>query len=166
MNKNTNPIRSQFRVTLPEDGAYIYKLGVAIYSFASVNSFLCEIISTINPEEYNHTSLQDKTSGQILETFKVTTNRVKAENRLRSIHEVLDNVAGLFELLNNHRNDIFHAYPITGSSGTQILHRRKDAAGKYFEIKEELLDKFIHDTEVLSRLLYQIRDATERENVI
>ena len=166
MNKNTNPIRSQFRVTLPEDGAYIYKLGVAIYSFASVNSFLCEIISTINPEEYNHTSLQDKTSGQILETFKVTTNRVKAENRLRSIHEVLDNVAGLFELLNNHRNDIFHAYPITGSSGTQILHRRKDAAGKYFEIKEKLLDKFIHDTEVLSRLLYQIRDATERENVI
>ncbi len=73
MNKNTNPIRSQFRVTLPEDDAYIYKLGVAIYSFASVNSFLCEIISTINPEEYNHTSLQDKTSGQILETFKVYT---------------------------------------------------------------------------------------------
>ena len=159
-------IRSQFRVALPEDDGYIYKLGVAIYSFASVNSFLCEIISTINPEEYNHTSLQDKTSGQILETFKVITDRVKAENRLQSIHEVLDNVAGLFELLNNRRNDIFHAYPITGSSGAQILHRRKDAAGKYFEITEELLDKFIHNTEKLSRLLYQIREATERENVI
>jgi len=161
-----NLIRSQFRVALPEDDGYIYKLGVAIYSFASVNSFLCEIISTINPEEYNHTSLQDKTSGQILETFKVITDRVKAENRLQSIHEVLDNVAGLFELLNNRRNDIFHAYPITGSSGAQILHRRKDAAGKYFEITEELLDKFIHNTEKLSGLLYQIREATERENVI
>ena len=79
---------------------------------------------------------------------------------------MLDNVAGLFELLNNRRNDIFHAYPITGSSGAQILHRRKDAAGKYFEITEELLDKFIHNTEKLSRLLYQIREATERENVI
>ena len=146
MNENINPIRSQFRIALPEDDAYIYKLGVAIYSFAFANSFLCEIISIINPEEYNHTSLQDKTSGQILETFKVTTNRVKAEN--------------------NRRNDIFHAYPITGSSGTQILHRRRDVAGKYFEIKEELLDKFIHDTEKLSELLYQIRDATERENVI
>ena len=166
MNKNINLIRSQFRIALPEDDAYIYKLGVAIYSFASVNSFLCEIISTINPKEYNHTSLQDKTSGKILETFKVTTKRIKDENRLLSIHEVLDNAAGLFELLNNHRNDIFHAYPITGSSGTQILHRRKDAAGKYFEIKEKLLDKFIHDTEKLSELLYQIRDATERENAI
>ena len=166
MNERVNLVRSQFRIALPEDDGYIYKLGMAIYSFASVNSFLCEIISTINPEEYNHTSLQDKTSGQILETFKVTTDRVKAENRLRSIHEVLDNVAGLFELLNNHRNDIFHAYPITGSSGTQILHRRKDAAGKYFEIKEDFLDEFIHDTEKLSELLYQIRDATERENVI
>ena len=166
MNKNINPIRSQFRVTLPEDDSYIYKLGVAIYSFASVNSFLCEIISTINPEEYNHTSLQDKTSGQILETFKVTTNRVKAENRLLSIHEVLDSTATLFESLNNRRNDIFHAYPITGSSGTQILHRRRDAAGKYFEIEEELLDKFIHDTEKLSELLYQIRDATEQEGMI
>ena len=166
MNENINLIRSQFSIALPEDDGYIYKLGMAIYSFAYVNSFLCEIISTINPEEYNHTSLQDKTSGQILETFKVTTNRVKAENRLLSIHEVLDSTATLFESLNNRRNDIFHAYPITGSSGTQILHRRRDVAGKYFEIKEELLDKFIHDTEKLSELLYQIRDATERENVI
>lgn len=166
MNENINRIRSQFRIALPEDDGYIYKLGMAIYSFASVNSFLCEIISTINPEEYNHTSLQDKTSGQILETFKVTTNRVKAENRLRSIHKVLDNTAILFESLNNRRNDIFHAYPITGSSGVQILHRRRDVAGKYFEIKEELLDKFIHDTEELSRLLYQVRDATKQEGVI
>ena len=79
---------------------------------------------------------------------------------------MLDSTATLFESLNNRRNDIFHAYPITGSSGTQILHRRRDVAGKYFEIKEELLDKFIHDTEKLSELLYQIRDATERENVI
>lgn len=166
MNKNINPIRSQFRVTLPEDDGYIYKLGIAIYSFASVNSFLCEIISTINPKEYNHTSLQDKTSGKILETFKVTTHRIKDENRLLSIHEVLDSTATLFESLNNRRNDIFHAYPITGSSETQILHRRKDAAGKYFEIEEEFLDEFIHDTEELSKLLYQIRDATERENAI
>lgn len=164
MNKNINLIRSQFRIALPEDDAYIYKLGVAIYSFASVNSFLCEIISTINPKEYNHTSLQDKTSGQILETFKVTTKRVKDENRLLSIHEVLDRTATLFESLNNHRNDIFHAYPIIGSSETQILHRRKDAAGKYFEIKEKLLDEFIHNTEKLSELLYQIRNAIEQES--
>ena len=165
MNENINLIRSQFRIALPEDNGYIYKLGVAIYSFAFVNSFLCEIISSINPEKYNLTSLQDKTSGQILETFKVTTDRAKAENRLLSIHEVFDSTATLFEALNNRRNDIFHAYPITGSSGAQILHRRKDAAGKYFEIKKELLDEFIHDAEKLSDLLYQIRDATEQEGV-
>lgn len=156
-------MRRQFRVALPESDGYVFKLGVAIYSFASANSFLCEIIATINPEEYNHTILQDKTSGKILKTLKGVARDLRANDRLQLTHDMLDETAAIFERLNNRRNDIFHAYPITGEGNAQILHRRKDASSKYFEIKEEILDRFIYDAEKVSDLLYRIRDIVSEE---
>lgn len=48
--------------------------------------------------------------------------------------------ADLFQTMNAERSDIVHAYAITNLEGEQILHRRKDSQGKYFEVTDVLLD--------------------------
>ena len=64
-----------------------------------------------------------------------------------------------FEKLNIERNDFVHAYPITGVSGTQILHRRLDRKHKDFVVTDEFLDDFISRLTRVSDALYAIRDA-------
>ncbi|MPQ84205.1 hypothetical protein F0170_09535 [Pseudomonas sp. MAFF 730085] len=65
--------------------------------------------------------------------------------------------ADLFQTMNAERSDIVHAYPITSSEGEQILHRRKDSQGKYFEVTDVLLDSFSSRLHEVSLQLYAIR---------
>lgn len=65
--------------------------------------------------------------------------------------------ADLFQTMNAERSDIVHAYPITDPEGEQILHRRKDSQGKYFEVTDVLLDSFSLRLHELSLQGYAIR---------
>jgi hypothetical protein len=145
------------RLSLPDDDTYLFRLGTAIYGFASINSFMCEIISHINPE-YGHTILQNKDSAQILNIFCSTLKNMKSAGRLVSIQQTMQEVADLFGDLNIQRNDIIHTYPITNNQGQQILHRRKDNKGKYFEVSNDFLDEFISRLHDVSIGLYKIRE--------
>ena len=59
--------------------------------------------------------------------------------------------------MNAERSDIVHGYPITYPEGEQILHRRKDSQGKYFEVTYVLLDSFNSRLHEVSLQLYVIR---------
>ena len=65
--------------------------------------------------------------------------------------------ADLFQTMNAERSDIVHTYPITNPEGEQILHRRKDSQGKYFEVTDVLLDSFSLRLREVSLQLYAIR---------
>jgi len=140
-------IRKQTRLALPCDDGYLFRLGIAIYGFASITSFMAEVTCHLNCS-LNRTELQDKFSKQILESFR----RAIEQNGNPKIEAIGSAVADLFETLNDERNDFSHSYPITNHSELQILHRRKDRDGKYFEITNDFLNSFIsrlHD--VLTR---------------
>lgn len=144
--------RKLTRAALPEDDSYIVKLGIALYSFASVTSFLCEIISYNLDASINRTKLQEYEAGKILQTLKDIANQREFDD----ITSDIDFVIAQYEKYKDARNDIFHAYCITGSSGKQILHRtRKD--GTSFEVTEEFLNSFIDDFSEISDRLYKIR---------
>lgn len=150
--------RSLTRLALPVDDTYLFRVGVAVYGFTSISSFMCEVIAHIDPR-YSHTVLQDKDSGQILATFRTSLSMLKSQKRLSTIYQTMQKAADLFELLNIQRNDIVHAYPITNTAGNQILHRRRDSKRKYFEVTNEFLDGFISRLHEVSSGLYQIREA-------
>lgn len=135
-------IRKLTRLVPPSDDDYLFRLGIALYGFASINSFMCEVIARIDPR-YSHTTLQNKETGEILDIFRQTLKTLKAGERVPVIHQTMQDVADLFEHLNTQRNDIIHTYPITNGDGEQILHRRKDEKGKYFEVTNGFLDSFI-----------------------
>ncbi|NTZ96947.1 hypothetical protein FCH79_16840 [Pseudomonas koreensis] len=40
---NTHDIRGPTLLALPADDGYVYRLGVALYGFASISSFLAEV---------------------------------------------------------------------------------------------------------------------------
>lgn len=148
-------IRSQTRLALPADD-YLYRLGVALYGFCSINSFMTEIVCHIENSR-NRTQLLDLTSGKILEIFRQTLRDVRTQGLYPEIHETMRITADLFEQLNSERTDFVHAYPITNQQGEQILHRRKDSKGKYFEVDNDFLDSFIPRLHEISTRLYEIR---------
>ena len=150
-------IRKQTRLALPEDDAYLYRLGVALYGFASINSFMTEVICHIDNSQNRSILLSDKTSGTILNIFRKTLEKIKNEGRFTKIHAVMQQTADLFEKLNDQRTDIVHPYPITNKEKEQILHRRKDSVGKYFEVDNAFLDQFIGELHNVSSDLYATR---------
>ena len=145
-------IRAETLIALPTDDSYLFRLGVAIYGFASVNSFMCEIISYLDTSK-NRTELQNKESGKILDFFRHTTKVWKGVD----ISGPAKRAADSFEQLNTQRSDFVHSYPITNSSSEQILHRRVDEKNKYFEVTNEFLDNFISRLTIVDDALYEIR---------
>lgn len=144
--------RKLTRVALPEDDSYIVKLGIALYSFASVTTFLCEIISYNLDKSINRAKLQELEAGGILKKLI----SVDAKRPVDEITPDIDFVIAKYGEYKDARNDIFHANCITGSSGKQILHRtRKD--GTNFEVTEEYLNSFIGDFSEINNKLYKIR---------
>jgi hypothetical protein len=156
MSNTFDQIKEQTRLALPTDDTYLFRLGVALYGFASINSFMTEVICHIDATQ-NRTKLQDKMSGQILSSFRQTLENIGAQGIYPSIYDIMENTANLFEVLNTERTDFVHAYPITNSKSEQILHRRKDDKGKYFEADNAFLDDFIKKLTDVSDGLYKIR---------
>lgn len=148
-------IKQQTLLALPDDDLYLYRLGIALYGFASIASFMTEIASLLD-KTIDRTALQGKMGGDILDTFRASVRKVKSSSRI-AYRTGLD-AAKLFEILNTERSDIVHAYPITSEMGEQILHRRLDEKGKYFEVTNEFLDRFISDLHKVSSKLYEVRD--------
>ena len=155
-------IKRQTRIALPEDDNYIYRLGVALYGFASINSFMIEIICHIDCNE-DQTSLSNKMSGKILEIFRKKLIAMKAEGQFPEFYETMENTADLFQKLNLQRSDFVHSYPITNKDNQQILHRRKDVDNKYFQVDNDFLDEFIGELEVVSDGLYKIRAVVQQK---
>ena len=156
-------IKKQTRLALPADDFYLYRLGVAIYGFASINSFMAEIICHIDKSQNQSTLLSDKTSGQILKMFRDLLTNIKNTGKYPGIYDVMEHTADLFEELNDQRTDFVHSYPITNTLGEQILHRRKDKTGKYFEIDDVFLDRFISALHDVSNGLYEIRKVVRTD---
>lgn len=150
-------IKRQTRLALPKDDVYLYRLGVALYGFASINSFMTEIICHIDNTQNRTTLLADKVSGQILRLFGETLESIKNESKYTNIHDIMQHTADLFETLNDQRTDFVHSYPITNKLNEQILHRRKDSKEKYFEVDNAFLDRFIGELHDVSSGLYEIR---------
>ncbi len=151
---NIKAIRGFTRIALPSDDGYLFRLGVALYSFASLSSFVAEITSHLD-STVNKTELQAKTGGEILNAFRKSVKAIKSDTP--SVGPIGQAAADLFEELNSKRSDIVHAYPITNTVKAQILHRRLDVKDKYFEITNEFLDSFISQLHDVSDKLYDIR---------
>lgn len=151
---DVNAIRNLARIALPEDDGYLYRLGVALYSFASLSSFMAEIVGYLDPT-VNVTELQAKTGGKILGAFTRAVSAAKAH--IPALGPVGQVAIDLFTDLNLKRSDIVHAYPITNANNKQILHRRLDVDGKYFEVTNDFLNSFISGIHDVSDQLYDIR---------
>ena len=149
-------IRKLTRLALPSDDTYLYRLGVALYGFASINSFMTEIICHIDNSQ-DRTSILDEVSGSILNKFKETFDKIKNDCKYPEIHDIMLKTIDVFGILKDQRNDIIHPYPITNDKKEQILHRRKDNEGKYFEVDNAFLDQFISKLHDVSIGLYEIR---------
>ncbi|QGM04817.1 hypothetical protein [Stenotrophomonas maltophilia] len=153
-------IRNLTRMALPSDDGYLFRLGVALYSFASLSSFMTEIASHLDPN-IDRTELQAKTGGEILNAFRSCLKNAKKD--IPAIASPGQAAADLFQTLNSERSDIVHAYPITNGSGAQILHRRLDSKGKYFEVTNDFLDSFISRLHNVSSDLHAIRKIVKPE---
>lgn len=150
-----NNFRTMTRLALPEDDAYIVKLGIALYVFASINSFVTEILCLLD-SSLDRVRLLESTSGRIAKLLE----KQQSNNKDLSLSRYLNDVTAWFGNYKDLRNDIMHSYPITNDRGEQILHRRygKD---KYFEIDGVFLDSFISEAEKISDALYSIRSVLE-----
>src|ERR1035437_4270415 len=153
-------IRSQTGLTLPDDDTYLYHLGVALYGFSWVNSFMTEIICHIDDQQ-DRTKLLDLESGKVLVKFSETLNRIRTANRFPEIYSDMEQVVELFERLNSERTDFVHAYPITNEKKGLILQRRKDSKRKYFEVTNDFLDSFTSQFNDVVSLLYKIRKVVK-----
>ncbi|HED36713.1 MAG TPA: hypothetical protein ENI76_00470 [Ignavibacteria bacterium] len=162
MNKKILSIKKQTRLALPEDDTYLYRLGIALYGFNSINSFMIEIICHIDDRQ-NQIKLFELESGKILEEFRKTLSYVKKNKLFPVIYLAMSKTANLFEGLNTERSDFIHSYPITNKKNEQILHRRKDSKGKYFEINNDFLDNFVSRLHDVSSLLYKIRSTVKSQ---
>lgn len=151
-------VRGLTRLALPESDAYLYRLGVCLYGFASVNSFLGEIICHLDPSQ-NRSRLTDMTSGRLLDRFKRTVSLWEGAD----ISSPATRVQEQFSRLNTERSDFVHAYPITSDQGLQVLHCRKDSESKYLEVTVEFLDDFLSRLDKVSRDLYEIRSVALAE---
>jgi len=151
-------IRRLTRIALPEDDTYLFRLGVALYGFASINSFMTEIMCHIDKSQDRIALLSDYTSGPIICESRKILDKIKSEGKFSGIYTIMQNTIDLFDKLNGQRTDFVHSYPITGSTKEQILHRRKDKAGKYFEVTNEFLTQFIEELCNVSDGLFKIRN--------
>src|SRR6218665_1111848 len=158
MSVDTVAIRKNTRVALPEDDNYLFRLGVALYAFNSVNSFMTEIITHLDPEA-SRTELHMLTSGKVLDRFRSAVKHWSGDD----ISDPARRAAGEFERLNTERLDFVHSYPITNASNEQILHRRVDEKGKYFEVTSALLEDFTSRISTVSDALYEIRSIVRPE---
>lgn len=157
---NTKAIRGLTRLALPADDGYIYRLGVALYGFASLSSFMAELAHHMDPL-VNRTELQARTGGEILSEFRKCVKKAKATKP--AIGPIGRAAADMFQALNTRRSDIMHAYPITNQARQQILHRRLDKKNRYFEVTNEILEEFISKLHDVSSLLYDIRAIMKPE---
>lgn len=156
MKKGILLIKKQTRLALPKDNGYLFRLGVALYGFNSISSFMTEIICHIDKSQ-NRIQLSNLESGKILDIFRQILKKIKSQKQHKEIHAVMNETANLFEQLNSERSDFVHAYPITNKKNEQILHRRKDDKNKYFEVDNNFLDSFISRLYNVSNGLYKIR---------
>lgn len=147
------------RIALPADSGYLFKLGVALYGFASINSFVTEIVCYLQPSMSRSEMLSCMTSGQVLDAFRQATKQCE----LADVRALAKRAADGFERLNTERSDFVHAYPITNSASQQNLHRRVDGKRKYLEVTDEFLDDFISRLHVVSGDLYDIRAIVRPE---
>ncbi|MEZ2310503.1 hypothetical protein AB6809_28060 [Paraburkholderia sp. RCC_158] len=147
-------VRSQTRLALPDDDAYLYRLGVALYGFAKLSSFMAEVACKLD-KTLSRSEVEPGTGGAILCNFRNSAEKVSKS--LPEIEPVAQNVVNMFFALNKERTDFVHAYPITNDAEAQILHRRKDSEEKYFEVTNEFLDLFITRLDTVSDKLYEIR---------
>jgi len=147
-------VKSLARVALPRSIAYLFRLGIALYGFASIASFMAEVTCHLDPTLIR-TKLEKQMGGGLLNAF-----RKALEKGALSYPDVVvpgQLAADLFQTMNAERSDIVHTYPITNPEGEQILHRRKDSQGKYFEVTDVLLDSFSLRLREVSLQLYAIR---------
>lgn len=149
-----NAIKRQTRLALPSDDGYLFRLGVAQYGFASLSSFMTEVACHLD-NSINRTELQATTGGAILDSFRQSVK--KAEQGNSKIGSIGKSAADMFQILNTERSDFIHSYPITNGAQAQILHRRLDSKGKYFEVNNDFLDSFISRLGDVSSKLYEIR---------
>jgi hypothetical protein len=153
-NSEPQTIRDLTRLALPVDDGYLFRLGVALYGFASVSGFMLEIISYLDPSAERQ-AISEREAGAILDQFRSAAKKWEGA----PIKPAVSTAATEFERLNTERNDFVHAYPITGVTGAQILHRRFEKKSKYFEVTDEFLDDFIRRLTRVSDALYAIRDV-------
>ena len=157
---NFDKIRKQTRLALPKDNTYLFRLGVALYGFNSISSFMTEIICHIDDTK-SHSKLVEIESGKVLDEFRKALSSLKKQRILSSIYNDMNSAADLFEKLNTERSDFVHSYPITNKKDEQILHRRKDSKKKYFEVNNDFLDDFITRLYGVSSFLYKIRSVVK-----
>lgn len=155
MSLDTASIRKGTRVALPSSDVYLFRLGVALYGFAYANSFMTEIITYLDASA-DRAGLLGGRSSRVLEAFRSAAKSWEGVD----VSAPARRAADAFELLNTQRNDFVHAYPITSDSGEQILHRRVDTKGKYFEVTEDFLSDFTSRLTVVTDALYEIRSIT------
>ncbi|MFS0827869.1 hypothetical protein [Pseudomonas phoenicis] len=147
-------IKKQTRLALPEDDGYTFRLGMVLYGFASISSFMAEVSSYLDAD-VDQTALQAACGGVILTAFRKGVKKAKQSAPAVVPHGRA--AADLFQALNTRRSDIVHAYPITSTSDEQILHRRLDERNRHFDVNNEILDAFITKLHDVSTSLYKIR---------
>ncbi|WP_032618723.1 MULTISPECIES: hypothetical protein [Pseudomonas syringae group] len=144
-------IKRRVRVALPSSNAYLFRLGIALYGFASISSFMAEVTCHLDPT-LNRTKLEEQMGAGLLNAFRQAVEKGALSYPSVSAPGLL--AADLFQTMNAERSDIVHAYPITNPEGEQILHRRKDSQGKYFEVTDVFLDSFSSRLHEVSLQLY------------
>ncbi|MGQ8919837.1 hypothetical protein ACUUYP_20755 [Pseudomonas lundensis] len=167
--KDFADIRRLTRIALPESDRYVFRLGAAVYGFASVSSFMAEVICHMDPEK-SRPELEAKMGGRLADAFKQTVTKI--EHLEPEAFVAGEQAYELFRTLNDERSDIIHSYPITSTTGNQILHRRQDATeprgqgetltsgkpAKHFEVTDEFMDTFLARLHQVNEHLYRIRD--------
>ncbi len=148
------PIKSLTLLALPDDDTYLYRVGIALYGFASISSFMAEVTCYLDPDQ-NRTKLEEQMGGGLLKSFQRSAGKIAPSKP--DVGSISQAAADLFKVLNAERSDIVHAYPITNNAGEQILHRRKNEQGKYFEVTNDFLNSFISRLHDVSLKLYEIR---------
>ena len=116
--KDLAEIRRLTRISLPESDRYVYRLGAAVYGFASVSSFMAEVICYMDPQQ-SRSDLEAKMGGQLSSAFGQAV--AKIEQLAPEAFSAGMVACELFKTLNDERSDIIHSYPITSPTGIQIL---------------------------------------------
>lgn len=163
--EDVSRIKLQTDLSLPDDDLYLYRLGVAMYGFASITTTVIETTVRLeldtghlkhDGENARWRELQSKVGGKILNAFRESVEMAKSSSN--AVYEAGMDAVSNFQQLNIERSDFAHAYAITSNTRGQILHRRVDGDEKYFEVTNEFLDNYISRLNKVSNKLYEIRD--------